>query len=60
MAILSGHKHSWIFIIWVIIGLVVAWTHTYITVFALKIALSAVLSVFLWPLVLLGISMHLH
>jgi predicted PurR-regulated permease PerM len=60
MAILSGHKHSWIFIIWVIIGLVVAWTHTYITVFVLKIALSAVLTVLLWPLVLLGVSLHLR
>lgn len=60
MAILSGRKHSWIFVIWVIIGLVVAWTHTYITVFLLKIALSALLAVFLWPLVLLGVSLHVH
>jgi predicted PurR-regulated permease PerM len=60
MAVLSGRKYSWLFIIWVIIGLVVAWTHTYITVFLLKLVLSAVLVVFLWPLVLLGVSLHVQ
>jgi hypothetical protein len=60
MAILSGRRYSWLFIIWVIVGLVVAWTHTYITVFLLKLVLSALLAIFLWPLVLLGISLHIH
>lgn len=60
MAILGGRKYSWLFVIWVIVGLVVAWTHTYITVALLKLVLSALLAVFLWPLVLLGISLHLH
>jgi len=57
MAIFS---RRWFVVIWVIVGLVVAWTHTYITVFVLKILLSALLTVFLWPLVLLGVSLHLH
>ena len=60
MAILSGRRYSWLFIIWVIVGLVVAWTHSYITVYLLKLVLSALLSIFLWPLVLLGINLHIH
>ncbi len=60
MAILSGRKYSWLTIIWVIVGLVVAWTHSYITVYLLKLVLSALLAIFLWPLVLLGVSLHLH
>jgi hypothetical protein len=60
MAILGGRKYSWLTIIWVIVGLVVAWTHSYITVYLLKLVLSALLAIFLWPLVLLGISLHIH
>jgi hypothetical protein len=60
MAILSGRRYSWLFIIWVIVGLVVAWTHSYITVYLLKLVLSALLTIFLWPLVLLGINLHIH
>jgi hypothetical protein len=60
MAVLSGRKYSWLSIIWVIVGLVIAWTHAYITVVVLKLALSALLVVFLWPLVLLGVSLHIQ
>ena len=60
MAILGGRRYSWLFIFWVIVGLVVAWTHSYITVYLLKLVLSALLAIFLWPLVLLGISLHIH
>jgi hypothetical protein len=61
MAKLSGGgKYSWLFVIWLIIGIVVAWGHSYIGVYVVKLALSALLSVFLWPLVLLGISLHVH
>jgi hypothetical protein len=32
MAIFSSRgKYSWLFVIWVIIGIVVAWGHSYIT-----------------------------
>ncbi len=55
---MARHKFSWMFIIWVVVGLVIAWTHAYITVAVLKVVLSAVLSVFLWPLLLLGVSLH--
>lgn len=60
MAILSGRRYSWLLIVWVIVGLVIAWTHTYITLHVIKIALSALLSVFLWPLVLVGVNLHVH
>jgi hypothetical protein len=56
----SGGKYRWLFIIWVIVGLVVAWERVYISVYVLKVALSAVLTIFLWPLVLLGVNLHVH
>ncbi len=60
MAIFSRHRrYSLIFIIYVIIGLIVAWDRGYITVALLKAALSALLAIFLWWLVLLGVSLHL-
>ncbi len=60
MAIFSRRRTAGSYIIWVIVGLVVAWTHSYITVFLLKLVLSALLAVFLWPLILLGVSLHIH
>jgi hypothetical protein len=60
MAIFSRRRYSWLFIIWVIIGLIVAWERSYITVYLVKLVLSALLVIFLWPLVLLGISLHIH
>jgi hypothetical protein len=60
MAIFSGRRHGWLYIIWVIIGLVIAWTRSYITIGVIKIAVSALLAIFLWPLVLLGVSLHVH
>jgi len=51
---------SIVFIIYVIIGIVVAWTRGYITIGLIKGALSALLAIFLWFLPLLGVSLHLH
>jgi len=51
---------SVIFLIYIIVGIVVAWTRGYITVGLLKDALSALLAVFLWFLPLLGVSLHIH
>ena len=45
-------------LIYIIVGLVVAWNRGYITIGLLKTVLSALLAVFLWFLVLLGINMH--
>ena len=60
MAILGGHKYRWVLIVWVLIGIFVAWEHTYIVAHVLKLMVAALLAIFLWPLVLLGISLHLH
>ena len=51
---------SIVFIIYVIIGIVVAWTRAYITVVLIKGVLSALLAIFLWFLPLLGVGLHLH
>jgi hypothetical protein len=60
MSLFRPRSWSWLFIIWVIIGIVVAWYKHYITVHLLELLLSALLAILLWPLVLLGVSLHLH
>jgi len=48
-------------IIYLIIGVVIASGHHYFAhASALKPILSALLAVALWPLVLLGINLHIH
>ncbi len=48
-------------IVYIVIGVVVASGHAYfVHLTAVMPILSAVLAVFLWPLVLLGVSLHLH
>ena len=47
--------------VYVIVGLVVANAHHYFThVSGFKPIASAVLAVLLWPLVLFGVSLHIH
>jgi uncharacterized membrane protein len=46
-------------LVYVVIGLVVAWQRGYITVSLLKTVISAVLAVALWFLVLLGVDLHI-
>ena len=45
-------------VVYIIIGLVVAWDRGYATLAWLKTLASAVLAVLLWWLVLLGINVH--
>jgi hypothetical protein len=47
-------------LIYLIIGIVVAWQRGYITASVLKVVLSAILAIFLWFLVLLGVDLHLR
>jgi hypothetical protein len=47
-------------LIYILIGIYVAWKHDYINVGVLKIVLSALLAIFLWFLVLLGVNLHVH
>jgi hypothetical protein len=52
---------SIISIVYLVVGLVVASSHDYlVTLNALMPILSAVLAVLLWPLVLLGVDLHLR
>jgi hypothetical protein len=46
-------------VVWVVIGLVVAVQRGYLTVSLLRAILSALLAIFLWPLVLLGVDLKL-
>jgi hypothetical protein len=46
---------------WVIIGLIVAASHAYFAhLTTVMPILSAILAVLLWPLILLGVNLHLH
>ncbi len=47
-------------LIYIIVGIVVAWEKHYITVVLLKGVLSALLAIFLWWLPLLGVNLHIH
>jgi hypothetical protein len=49
-----------IFLIYLIIGVVVAWSRGYLHLSLLKAVASAILAIFLWWLPLLGISLHIH
>jgi hypothetical protein len=46
--------------IYVIVGVVIAVTHHYITTGVLARVVSALLAIFLWPLTLLGIDLSIH
>jgi hypothetical protein len=48
-------------LIWLIVGVIVASSHHYFAhASALKPIISAVLAVVLWPLLLLGVNLHIH
>jgi hypothetical protein len=47
-------------VIYVLIGIVVAWDRGYIFFAWLKTTASILLAVFLWWLVLLGVNVHVH
>jgi membrane-bound ClpP family serine protease len=46
-------------LIYIIIGIIVAFDRSYITVALLKALLSAILAILLWWLVLLGVNLHI-
>ena len=52
---------SWLVAIYLVAGGIVAATHHYWSnLHTLKAVISAILAVLLWPLVLVGISLHIH
>ncbi|MFI7707196.1 hypothetical protein [Nonomuraea sp. NPDC049480] len=48
-----------ILLIYVVIGIYIAWVYDYITAGLLRDLAEALLAVFLWFLVLLGIDLHI-
>ena len=53
-------RFSLLALIYVLVGIYVAWADNYITIRLVKLVLSALLAVFLWPLVLLGVNLHIR
>jgi hypothetical protein len=51
---------SFLGLVYLIVGFIIAVTHHYITFSLVKGVASAVLAVVLWWLPLLGVSLHLH
>jgi hypothetical protein len=52
---------SWLFVIYLVAGAIIAATHHYWSnLHSLKAVVSALLATVLWPLVLLGINLHVH
>lgn len=50
---------SLIFLIYLVVGIYVAWVYDYITPALLRDVAEALLAIFLWFLVLLGVDLHL-
>jgi hypothetical protein len=56
-----GYGVSWLVAIYLIAGGIVAATHDYWSnLGTLKLVVSAVIATLLWPLILLGIDLHVH
>ena len=53
-------RFSLLGLIYVLVGIYVAFANDYITVRVVKIVLSALLAIFLWPLILLGVDLHVR
>jgi hypothetical protein len=52
-------RYNLLVLIYVLVGIYVAFARDYITLRLLKLVLSALLAIFLWPLVLLGVDLHI-
>ena len=53
-------RFSLLGLIYVLVGIYVAFAYDYITVRIIKLVLSALLAIFLWPLVLLGVDLRIR
>jgi hypothetical protein len=49
-----------IYLVYILIGIIIAWDRGYIGLAFLKALASALLAIFLWWLLLLGVSLHIH
>jgi len=51
---------SFLTVVWIVVGVIVAYSHDYFkNLNTLKLIASAALAIILWPLVLLGINLHI-
>ena len=58
---MSGRWLSrFIVLIYMIVGVYVAWSHHYLTFGWLRTVASGLLAIVLWFLVLLGVNLHIH
>lgn len=51
---------SLLVVIYLIVGIIIAWRHDYLTLGFLKNLFSVLLAIVLWFLVLLGVNLHIH
>jgi hypothetical protein len=49
-----------VYLVYILIGIIIAWDRGYIGLAFLKALASALLAIFLWWLLLLGVSLHIH
>lgn len=57
---LLRHRISVPLFLYLVIGVFVAWTRGYLDVPLVRAIGSALLAIFLWFLVLLGVDLHIH
>ena len=53
-------RFSLLGLIYVLVGIYIAFAHDYIGIRLIKLVLSALLAIFLWPLVLLGVDLRIR
>jgi hypothetical protein len=51
---------NFIILIYLIVGVIIAWSKGYLHLSLLKAIASAILAILLWWLPLLGVSLHIH
>jgi hypothetical protein len=57
---MSGRAFRFIVVfLYLIVGIVIAWDHGYLALSILRAIGSALLAIFLWWLVLLGVNLHI-
>ena len=47
-------------LIYILVGIYIAFAYDYIGIRLIKLVLSALLAIFLWPLVLLGVDLRIN
>ena len=53
-------RFSLLGLIYVLVGVYIAFAYDYIGIRLIKLVLSALLAIFLWPLVLLGVDLKIN